>query len=203
MIQKLKEPEMEEFDLKNAPIDTWDLLNKSFVSASWEDKNLILFDSNFNPIKIVTEYDGKNIKPNGLAFNNEKNEIVISDCETHQIIVTDKELNKIKSVGTHGLKFNQFDNPSGICFHKNGDLYICDELNSRITVLNNDLNFKTSINLDYHPWRIKISNSTAFVKTYPLKLYIYDLESWMLKTAHDNITRVHELSPYFFTISSL
>jgi hypothetical protein len=203
MIQKLKEPEMEEFDLKNAPIDTWDLLNKSFVSASWEDKNLILFNSNFNSIKIVTEYDGKNIKPNGLAFNNEKNEILISDCESHQIIVTDIELNKIKSVGTHGLKFNQFNNPSGICFHKNGDLYICDELNSRITVFNNDLNFKTSINLDYYPWRIKISNSTAFVKTYPLKLYIYDLESWMLKTTYDNITRVHELSPYFFTISSL
>ncbi len=40
----------------------------------------------------------------------------ISNCESDQIIATDNELHKMKSFGTHDLKFNQLNNPSGIFF---------------------------------------------------------------------------------------
>ena len=54
LYKKISESEIETFDLQNTPNDICDLLNNSFLSASWPDKNLILFDSNFKPIKTIS-----------------------------------------------------------------------------------------------------------------------------------------------------
>ena len=176
--------EFELFGLAHCPNVLCDLTNNTFVCASWEDCILALMDSNFNVIKLIGQYDGKGIRPNGLAINN-KNELFISDCTSHQIIVTDLELNKIKTFGSHGTLFDQFNNPAGICFHKNGDLYVCDENNKRVQVFDNDLKFKTSINLNYSPWSIKTSNWSVFITSLTNQVtYVYDLENWKLKTEH-------------------
>ena len=185
IIKTIRESEFEIFCLANRPNELCDLMNNTFVSASWEDSNLVLMDSNYNIVKSIDQYDGKRIRPNGLAIN-DKNELFISDCTSHQIIVTDLELNKIKTFGSHGTLFDQFNNPAGICFHKNGDLYVCDENNKRVQVFDNDLNFKTSINLNYSPWSIKTSNCCVFITNNPTQVaYVYDLENWKLKTQHE------------------
>ena len=167
--------------------DVWDIiaLDKTRVVFSNPDSHCLTFyDQNFNLLRNVERINGESFTPYGLACNN--NHLYIADRQNDQILMTDFEFNKIKSVGTHGNANNQFNKPGGMCL-KNEILYICDLLNHRIQVYNKNLEFITSTNVNYKPWVIKASISLLFVQAaYTTSLFIYELNGLNLKQKIDD-----------------
>jgi hypothetical protein len=137
--------------------DVWDILalnRNRIVCSSRDNKFLTLYDENFSLIKRVDKINEVSLIPVGIA-SYEKH-LYITDKQNNCIIMLDFEFNKIKTIGSLGAYFNQFNKPSGICC-KNGILYICDHVNQRIQIYNKDLEFIDTIKMDYNPCLIKIT----------------------------------------------
>ena len=77
-----------------------------------------------------------------------------------RVVKYDKNGRFIKSIGTRGNGVNQFSTPHGIAADAQGNVYVADRGNSRIVVLDNDLNWKTTYENVGAPWGICISQST-------------------------------------------
>ncbi len=167
--------------------DVFDILplnRNRFVCSSRLKKCLIMYDKNFYRIKTVDKINEVSFLPVGIASYD--NHLYIADQLSHCIIKLDFEFNKIKSIGSFGSGFIQFNSPLGICC-KDGILYICDNRNQRIQIYNKDLEFIDSVKVDYEPWVIKITNSCLFVEAGNKPgLFIYELNSLSLKQKIEN-----------------
>jgi hypothetical protein len=175
--------------------DVWGILalnRNRIVCSSRDNKCLMLYDENFNLLKTVDKINEVSFLPVGIASYDKH--LYITDKLNNCIIMLDFEFNKIKSIGSLGAYFNQFNKPSGICC-KNGILYICDHVNQRIQIYNKDLEFIDSVKVVYKPWLIKITNSSIFVEAGNIEgLFIYDLNSLSLKQKIDNPAEYCRLS---------
>ncbi len=175
--------------------DVWDILaldRNRFVCSSRHNKCLILYDKYLNLIRTVDKINEVSFLPVGIASYD--NHLYIADQLSYSIIKLDNELNKIKSIGSLGSGSNQFRSPYGICC-KDGILYICDNGNQRIQIYNKDLEFFDSVEVNYTPWLIKITNSLIFVQAGQVKsLFIYDYYSLSLKHKIDNPAEYCRLS---------
>ncbi len=125
--------------------DVWDILvvnRYRIICCSLKSKCLALYDENLNFVKTVDKINEFRVAPAGIASY--EDHFYISDQLNHKILKLDFELNKIKSIGNLGSRFNQFNVPFGICC-KDGILYICDNRNHRIQIYNEDLQFIDTI----------------------------------------------------------
>lgn len=92
-----------------------------------------------------------------IAWDAQDN-IFVSDGYTNSRVVKyDKTGKFIKDVGTRGNGINQFNTPHTIAVDANGTVYVGDRGNSRIVVLDNDLNWKTTYDKTGAPWALCIS----------------------------------------------
>jgi len=211
IVKAFKKDEFDIFELKSRPQEIIVLNNGSLIVAGWEDDFILtLYDQDFKVIKTTNEINGKLIQPTGLAVNTLTNQLFISDIDEHQIIITDFEFNKLNAFGSRGSNNEQFSFPAGLCFLRNSDLYVCDDGNKRIQIFSKELEFMKTIPLDYHPRRIKVSNTTAFIRGYTsgninvfFKTYIYDLTNWTLKSNYDHhsyYSCICDLYNYYYII---
>jgi outer membrane protein assembly factor BamB len=76
-----------------------------------------------------------------------------------RVVKYDKTGRFIKSVGTRGNGTLQFSTPHAIAVDGKGTVYVADRGNSRIVVLDNDLNQKAVYDTVGAPWAVCISNT--------------------------------------------
>ena len=87
--------------------------------------------------------NGQFSSPTGVAVDNDDN-IYIVDY-SHRIQKFNSTGGFIASVGTHGSNPLQFSHPVGIGFNKKNDkLYVCDQSNNRVQVLETNLTYHSS-----------------------------------------------------------
>jgi hypothetical protein len=169
----LKYPKFRTLNLDVEPYSICVLPNGNLLSCNYE--SLSLYDKTLQKLKTVSKIDTQSLFC-FYATTNNKDKIYFSNSEENQIIMTDLELNKIKFVGSYGKGNENFDYPRGLAFYKNF-VYICDYGNKRLQKLNEALEFDRTIQLDYCPIQIKISNDVVFVGSL-LCLYFYDIETF-------------------------
>jgi DNA-binding beta-propeller fold protein YncE len=99
-------------------------------------------------------------RPTDVTWDPQGNIFVSDGYTDSRIVKYDKNGRFIKSMGTRGNGVNQFSTPHGISADAQGNIYIADRGNSRIVVLDNDLNWKTTYENVGAPWGICISQST-------------------------------------------
>ncbi len=75
-----------------------------------------------------------------------------------RVVKYDKNGRFIKSVGTRGNGTLQFSTPHAMAVDAKGNVYVADRGNSRIVVLDNDLNQKAVYDNVGAPWAVCISN---------------------------------------------
>jgi hypothetical protein len=179
------------------------ILSDQSLIVSTSD-NLVLFDPDFNITKIINELEGHKFICYGLATNT-KNKIYVTNILNNKLIVTDYDFNIVKSFGDlDGSEENQFNRPKGLCFHEN--LYICDANNKRVKIYSENLNYIRSVYVNFKPFNIKITSSTAFLIGEKSWAFIYDINNnWTLKHAFDlnffdNVVEFSEIDSYFYLI---
>ena len=82
--------------------------------------------------------------PTGVAVDSD-DYIYISEYDGHRIQKFTASGEFLLSVGTKGSGHLQFDSPDGLGYNTtNGKLYVCEEVNDRVQILNTDLTFHSS-----------------------------------------------------------
>lgn len=72
--------------------------------------------------------------PRGVTLHND--EVYVCDCYNHRIQVFDRDLNFVRSFGSHGSGRGEFDAPVDVKFDNFGNMYIADCYNERVQVMN-------------------------------------------------------------------
>ena len=128
--------------------------------------------------------------PRGVAFDSADN-ILVTDIWSHSIEKFTLEGKLLTAVGRKGSKSLEFDYPTGIGInHKNKKVYICDFVNHRIQVLNEDLTFFSSFGsrgsgdgqLNY-PWDVAFDSagSTYIADSLNHRVQVFTPEGWFLR----------------------
>jgi len=156
--------------------------------------SITMFDENFNEIKKVNL---------GLSFGctiNKTGDIYVTDCKNNCIYKMDVELNMVKKEGSHGSGDFQFHSPLSICF-ENNFLYICDRLNERIQILNDNLEFVDKIKLQFEPKSIKIIDKTIGICSLN-GTYFYKLDTKQLIKQYPKIVgKINKINSSFYVLS--
>ena len=175
------------FEIKRLPNGTFITNNSSSVT---------LFDESFNLLKKI-DIKGHAI---GCAIHNDKN-IYITDYDKHCIYLMDNELNTIKTFGSKGDRMCQLFLPRTI-FCENDYLFVSDRLNKRIQILTLDLKYHDTIQLDFYPKSIAVSNTRIGINGSNDKIHFYDLQTKTLKKEYRNINgRISLIDSHFYVLT--
>jgi hypothetical protein len=168
-------------DVNVSPRDILVLPEDRILCSNQQDSCLTMYDEKLKLIKRIDRINGDTFTPYGIALDEKNDHLFVVDQSKDQIIMTDLEFKKIKSVGGRGSSDYQFNFPYAICYNKN-KLYTCDYGNQRIQIFKKDLQFVQSLKVDYGPSLINISNSLMFVQSgNSYNFYIYDLDTLNLR----------------------
>jgi hypothetical protein len=96
-------------------------------------------------------------RPTDIAWDPQGNIFIPDGYGDSRVVKYDRSGRFIKSVGTRGNGTLQFSTPHAIAVDAKGMVYVADRGNSRIVVLDNDLNLKTTYESTGAPWAVCIS----------------------------------------------
>ena len=77
--------------------------------------------------------------PWGIAVTEDN--VFVTDCNLHALFQFNKDYKLVRRTGTRGGGEGQLYNPYGLCTDYNGDVYVADCANDRVSVFSKDLNF--------------------------------------------------------------
>ena len=106
--------------------------------------HVLVFDSSHKAVDMIN--DGM-AEPSMLAIDKENRQLYVSDIELDQILVYDADTFKLKrKMGTTGHRHElttagDFSKPTGVAVDQEGNLYVCDTMNSRIEIFDADGKF--------------------------------------------------------------
>lgn len=81
-------------------------------------------------------------QPTGLAVDNERKRLYVTDTHTHDIRVFDLEtLKQVNSIGKRGKGEGFFNFPSFLTVDNKGNLYVVDTMNGRVQIFDKDGKF--------------------------------------------------------------
>ena len=111
-----------------------------------------------------------------VAFDQQGNIFVSDGYFDGRVVKYDKNGRFVKAVGTRGNQPLQFSTPHSIATDFQGNVYVGDRGNSRVQVLDNDLNLKTIFSGMGNPWAVCVSGGPG--PQNPGKQYLYVSNSW-------------------------
>ena len=121
--------------------------------------------------------EGKLCEPQGLSIYG--NNILVSQANNF-ILNYQLDGKFISRIGKPGKRKLEFNNPRGLTFDHNGNLYICDSYNNRVQILSKEFVFKDQFgqNSLKNPWDVKLTRRYIYIldESNPcLHLFNYDL----------------------------
>jgi DNA-binding beta-propeller fold protein YncE len=81
------------------------------------------------------------IRPSGIAYYPEQDELYVSDTGGHVVNVFNKSGDFIRTIGSRGIEAGQFNFPTHIWVDRSGKLYVSDTLNYRVQVFSSQGQF--------------------------------------------------------------
>ena len=147
-------------------------LEATGLSIDETNELIYLADNNNSRVQVVS-FEGKFVtsfgqevfkRPCGIAVTGE--DILVTDTSHHSLFLFDKKSMKLKNRnGTKGKEEGQLHNPCGLSIDTNGDVFVADCLNNRISIFSKALEFKNwfgTEQLDL-PLDVKLTNECVVV----------------------------------------
>lgn len=135
------------FDLKNKKLKTIDVKKEfrfiSPIDVTTDKRDNIYVTDSVQKVVIVLDKNGKFIRkigekrlkrPTGIAYNKEKDLILISDTLASKIKVFTPKGEYKSFIGGPGNKNGEFNRPTFINFDDKGFLYVSDSMNHRVQI---------------------------------------------------------------------
>ena len=123
-------------------------LDKARGIAIDESNQLIYIADRDNNLIQVVSFAGKFLKrfgqgilklPWGIAVS--ENNVLVTDYGLHALIQFTKDYKLLRRTGTRGGGEGELDYPRGLCIDYNGDVYVAESSNNRVSVFSKDLKF--------------------------------------------------------------
>ena len=102
--------------------------------------------------------------PQGIAVTEDN--VFVTDIDLHALLQFGKKDYKlVRRTGTYGRGEGQLNNPRGLCTDTNGDVYVADCSNDRVSVFSKDLNFLKHLGTQQLkiPYDVKVTPSSVVV----------------------------------------
>ena len=115
-------------------------------------------------------------RPTDIAFDQQGNIFISDGYFDARVVKYDKNGRFVKAVGTQGSGNLQFNTPHSIATDFQGNVYVGDRGNTRVQVLDNDLNWKANYTNVGSPWAVCVSGGPG--PKNPGKQYLYVSNSW-------------------------
>ena len=145
-----------DYSLKNKPVlavgkegKAYNELNQPRGLTLDEPNQLIYISDCYNSRIQVVSFAGKFLKrfgqgilyrPWGIAVTEDN--VFVTDNNLHALLqFSKKEYKLVRRTGTLGGGEGQLNYPTGLCIDYNGDVYVADYINHRVSVFSKDLNF--------------------------------------------------------------
>ena len=151
--------------------NVWTVDEGTNIVAKWspEGKILMVLGKRPDPIDQLTSmpgtapFSGANRpysfhRPTDIGWDGDGNIFVTDGYTDARLVKYDKTGRFIKSAGTRGNGALQFNTPHGMVVDAQGNVYVADRGNSRIVVLDNNLNQKAVYDNVGAPWGLCISS---------------------------------------------
>ncbi|KAL9656473.1 hypothetical protein ABK040_005237 [Willaertia magna] len=124
--------------------------------------------------KLIKEFT-QNLRRPFDIFLNDRNQLIVSDSWDNCIKVFTKDGENVKFVGKKGNQEGEFDYPSGFTFDfVNRQYIICDEMNHRIQIFDENFEFIKSFDTGFNPRKVQIDYKTGL-------LYVVDTNNCCIK----------------------
>jgi hypothetical protein len=126
-------------------------------------------------------FHGRNLKyrfgrETDVAFDQQGNIFVSDGYFDARVVKYDKNGRFVKAVGKQGRANLEFNTPHSIATDFQGNVYVGDRGNARVQVLDNDLNWKKTLDGMGNPWAVCVSGGPG--PKNPGKQYLYVSNSW-------------------------
>ena len=177
-----------------------------------DEPNQLIYiaDCSNNRIQVVS-FAGKFLKrfgqgilqrPWGIAVTEDN--VFVTDLDLHALLqFSKKDYKLVRRTGTKGRREGQLDYPSGLCTDYNGDVYLAESNNNRVSVFSKDLNFLKHLftqQLKY-PCDVKVTpNSVVVLDLSPNCIHFFSRSESLLRSCvtRGEVGMVH--SPQFFCL---
>ena len=145
-----------DYSLKKQPVLAVGKEGKANNELNWsrglalDEPNQLIYIADWKSSRIqVVSFDGKFLKrfgqgilqaPYGIAVTEDN--VFVIDCDLHALLqFSKKDYKLVRRTGTKGEGEGQLNSPRGLCTDYNGDVYVADRINDRVSVFSKDLNF--------------------------------------------------------------
>ena len=104
-------------------------------------KKVVAFDPE-GGVKAVYGKSGELVNPTDVALSPEGDRLFVADSKAHQIVIFDAVSGeRLSAFGDHGAGEGQFAFPTSLAFDAEGNLFVVDQINSRVQVVEQDGTF--------------------------------------------------------------
>ena len=139
-----------------------DELNQLIYIADWDNSRVqvVSFDGNF------LKRFGQGIlkRPFGIAVTEDN--VFVTDFNLHALFQFSKKDCQLKRrTGTRGGREGQLDYPRGLCIDSNGDVFVADSSNHRVSVFSRDFKFLNCLTTQHleNPRDVKVTQDSVVV----------------------------------------
>ena len=103
--------------------------------------------------------------PHGIAIHGDC--VYVSDIEADAVLQFRKgnSIELVTKIGTRGSGIGQFDIPFSLAISNNGDVYVADNKNNRISILDSSLHYIRTLTQEHinRPHDVKLTDNTVYV----------------------------------------
>ena len=139
-----------------------DELNQLIYIADWDNSrvHVVSFDGNF-----LTRFGQVILKrPFGIAVTEDN--VFVTDYDLHALLqFSKKDYQLVRRTGTRGGREGELDYPGGLCIDSNGDVFVADCNNHRVSVFSRDFKFLNCLTTQHleNPRDVKVTQDSVVV----------------------------------------
>ena len=177
-----------------------------------DEPNQLIYIADCSNSRIqVVSFAGKFLKsfgqgilkaPWGIAVTEDN--VFVTDWDLDALIqFSKKDYKLVRRTGTKGRGEGQLNSPSGLCIDYNGDVYVADCYNHRVSVFSKDLNFLKHLFTQQlrKPCDVKVTpNSVVVLDESPNCIHFFSRSGTLLRSCVTQGKDGMVYSPYFFCL---
>ena len=144
------------------------------VGLALDELNQLIYIADCNNSRVqVVSFDGNFLKrfgqgilklPFGIAVTEEN--VFVTDYILHALLqFSKKDYQLVRKTGTRGVREGELDYPRGLCIDSNGDVFVADNNNHRVSVFSRDLKFLNCLTTQQlrNPQDVKVTQDSVVV----------------------------------------